>query len=129
VKEEQLAGDTTRQHCLDTPHSLSATTATVLLDASEDICKEQELLSHITTTQIYDSPLSRGKSWAVPAASGTYNARIRILRCWNPPAQSAVEGRPLLPLLQIILDTKAAKQADPWLSFPAGKSRISAGRT
>jgi hypothetical protein len=85
VKEEQLAGDTTRQHCLDTSHSLSATTATVLLDASEDIRKEQELLSHITTTQIYDSPLSRGKSWAVPAASGTYNNYVKACRSIPDP--------------------------------------------
>jgi site-specific recombinase XerD len=39
-----------------TPHSLRATTATLLLDAGVDITKVQELLGHwhITTTQIYD---------------------------------------------------------------------------
>jgi len=39
-----------------TPHSLRATTATLLLDAGVDIAKVQELLGHrhITTTQIYD---------------------------------------------------------------------------
>jgi len=39
-----------------TPHSLRATTATLLLDAGVDIKKVQDLLSHrhITTTQIYD---------------------------------------------------------------------------
>ncbi len=38
------------------PHSLRATTATLLLDAGVDIRKVQELLGHrhITTTQIYD---------------------------------------------------------------------------
>ncbi len=39
-----------------TPHSLRATTATLLLDASVDIRKVQDLLGHrhVTTTQIYD---------------------------------------------------------------------------
>jgi len=39
-----------------TPHSLRATTATLLLDAGVDITKVQSLLGHrhITTTQIYD---------------------------------------------------------------------------
>src|SRR6266850_2161283 len=42
--------------CIYTPHSLRATPATLLLDASVDIRKVQELLGHrhITTTQIYD---------------------------------------------------------------------------
>lgn len=42
--------------CLFTPHSLRATTATLLLDAGVDIRKVQELLGHrhITTTQVYD---------------------------------------------------------------------------
>lgn len=43
-------------HCIYTPHSLRATTATLLLDAGVDIKKVQDLLghAHITTTQIYD---------------------------------------------------------------------------
>jgi site-specific recombinase XerD len=43
-------------YCVYTPHSLRATTATLLLDAGVDIKKVQDLLGHrhITTTQIYD---------------------------------------------------------------------------
>jgi integrase len=42
--------------CIYSPHSLRATTATLLLDAGERIESVQELLDHkhITTTQIYD---------------------------------------------------------------------------
>jgi len=42
--------------CLYSPHSLRATTATLLLEAGVDIRKVQELLGHrhVTTTQIYD---------------------------------------------------------------------------
>jgi site-specific recombinase XerD len=45
-----------RKQCLYTPHSLRATTATLLLESGVDITKVQELMGHkhITTTQIYD---------------------------------------------------------------------------
>ncbi len=45
-----------QMRCLYTPHSLRATTATLLLDGTVDIRKVQELLGHrhVTTTQIYD---------------------------------------------------------------------------
>jgi integrase/recombinase XerC len=44
------------RRCLYTPHSIRATTATLLLDAGVDIIKVKELLGHrhVTTTQIYD---------------------------------------------------------------------------
>ena len=45
-----------KKRCIYTPHSLRATTATLLLDGSTDISSVQALLGHrhITTTQIYD---------------------------------------------------------------------------
>lgn len=52
----ESANGKTSLACVYTPHSLRATTATLLLDAGEDITKVQALLGHrhITTTQIYD---------------------------------------------------------------------------
>lgn len=56
VKEAQLPDGSTARQSVYTPHSLRATTATLLLDAGVDIIKVKELLGHrhITTTQIYD---------------------------------------------------------------------------
>ena len=59
-----------RTVCTYSPHSLRATTATLLL-AGEDIRKVQELLGHrhVTTTQIYDKRRRRtaeGASHDVP---------------------------------------------------------------
>jgi site-specific recombinase XerD len=44
------------KRCMYTPHSLRATTATLLLDGNNDMAEVQDLLGHrhITTTQIYD---------------------------------------------------------------------------
>jgi site-specific recombinase XerD len=54
--KEELAGRNSVKRCLYSPHSLRATTATLLLSAGVDIRKVQELLGHrhVTTTQIYD---------------------------------------------------------------------------
>jgi site-specific recombinase XerD len=59
------------RRCVYTPHSLRATTATLLLDAGVDIIKVKELLGHkhVTTTQIYDKrrrSLREGASHDVP---------------------------------------------------------------
>ena len=50
------ADGTPVRECVYNPHSIRATTATLLLDAGVDIRKVQELLGHrhVTTTQIYD---------------------------------------------------------------------------
>ncbi len=56
IKEEIDSDHSPTVRCIYTPHSLRATTATLLLDAGVDIRKVQDLLGHrhITTTQIYD---------------------------------------------------------------------------
>ena len=56
VAGKENGGSKEVSYCIYTPHSLRATTATLLLDAGVDIAKVQELLGHkhITTTQIYD---------------------------------------------------------------------------
>lgn len=71
MKEEELPDGTKRTRCIYTPHSLRATTATLLLDAGVDLCKVQELLGHrhVTTTQIYDKrrrKTSDGASHEIP---------------------------------------------------------------
>ncbi|MBE9117248.1 tyrosine-type recombinase/integrase [Lusitaniella coriacea LEGE 07157] len=54
--KREVVGEEEVSFCLYTPHSLRATTATLLLDAGVEITKVQQLLGHkhITTTQIYD---------------------------------------------------------------------------
>lgn len=75
MREEEVAtedgGVKKVRYCVYTPHSLRATTATLLLDAGVDIIKVKELLGHrhVTTTQIYDKrrrSLKEGASHDVP---------------------------------------------------------------
>ena len=75
LREEEVTAEdgtvTKVKRCVYTPHSLRATTATLLLDAGVDIIKVKELLGHrhVTTTQIYDKrrrSLKEGASHDVP---------------------------------------------------------------
>jgi site-specific recombinase XerD len=75
MREEEVTGEdgtvTKVSRCVYSPHSLRATTATLLLDAGVDIIKVKELLGHrhVTTTQIYDKrrrALKEGASHDVP---------------------------------------------------------------
>ena len=56
MKEHELEDGSIEVRCEYTPHSLRATTATLLLDAGEDIREVQKLLGHkhVTVTQVYD---------------------------------------------------------------------------
>lgn len=56
MKREVMSDGTTALRYIYTPHSMRATTATLLLGAGVDMRKVQDLLGHrhVTTTQIYD---------------------------------------------------------------------------
>jgi hypothetical protein len=56
MQQVELENGDKAVRCVYSPHSLRATTATLLLDAGEAIESVQDLLDHkhITTTQIYD---------------------------------------------------------------------------
>ena len=56
MKTVELEDSTTERRCIYTPHSLRATTATLLLKSGVDVLEVQQLLGHknVTTTQIYD---------------------------------------------------------------------------
>ena len=82
--------------CMYSPHSLRATTATLLLDAGVEISKVQELLGHkhITTTQVYDK---RRRSTKESASYRTYNHYVQAVDSfcnWMTPKRIA--GNPLL---------------------------------
>lgn len=71
VKREATADGTIAPRCIYTPHSLRATTATLLLGGGVEIRKVQDLLGHrhVTTTQIYDKrriSISESASHDVP---------------------------------------------------------------
>jgi integrase len=82
MKEEQRPDGSTVRRCVYTPHSLRATTATLLLDANVDIVKVKELLEHrhVTTTQIYDKRLR--------APSTFVSGRYAVLRTRRQTAGS-----------------------------------------
>jgi site-specific recombinase XerD len=46
VKKDRIEDGSEVEYCVDTPHSLRATTVTLLLDAGADIKKVQDLLGH-----------------------------------------------------------------------------------
>jgi site-specific recombinase XerD len=56
LRERELPSGEKAIECIYTPHSLRATTATLLLDSGVDIMEVRDLLGHrhVTTTQIYD---------------------------------------------------------------------------
>lgn len=56
MREHEMPDGTVQTRCMYSPHALRATTATVLLDAGEDIRDVQKLLGHkhVTVTQVYD---------------------------------------------------------------------------
>ena len=71
MREVVSSDGTVTLECRYSPHSLRATTATLLLESHEDIRKVQELLGHkhVTTTQIYDKrrrATREGASHSVP---------------------------------------------------------------
>jgi integrase len=73
------------QQCVYSPHSLRATTATLLLDAREPIESVQDLLDHkhITTTQIYDKRRRSVRDSASHKVPYDVCFGTACQRCWN----------------------------------------------
>jgi site-specific recombinase XerD len=61
LRERELPSGEKTVECIYTPHSLRATSATLLLDSGVDIMEVKELLGHrhVTTTQIYRQTTAR----------------------------------------------------------------------
>ena len=66
MKRIEQDDGTTKERCIYTPHSLRATTATLLLKSGVDILDVQALLGHksVTTTQIYDKRVKQTRDSA-----------------------------------------------------------------
>lgn len=66
MKEYEAEDGEVKMGCRYSPHSLRATTATLLLDSGVDIVDVQKLLGHrhVTTTQIYDKRRTTAKGSA-----------------------------------------------------------------
>jgi integrase len=67
MRDKELPSGEKLRECVFSPHSMRATTATLLLDSSVPIESVQELLDHkhITTTQIYDKRRAVGAGFGL----------------------------------------------------------------
>ncbi len=66
IKNVEMTDGSVEKRVIYTPHSLRATTATLLLKSGVDIVEVQELLGHkhVTTTQIYDKRIRHARDSA-----------------------------------------------------------------
>ncbi len=71
MHEKELPNGEKIQECVCSPHSIRATTATLLLDSSVAIESVQDLLDHkhITTIQIYEQAAALGARFRLPQSS------------------------------------------------------------
>ena len=146
-KEGESVSGKGRERALYTPHSLRATTATLLLDAGVDSTKVKELLGHrhITTTQIYDKRRRGTKESALMTyrfktfiyqalrlaeGSGTSLVRQgRGIQCVmvvtrNPLSSSSSDISHLpSPLLQVAIQISALQISSLWSSSQSRASK------